>query len=449
MPNGAVNSTVATTKQPGYARTLVNCNCNLRMLLYLIAYLVVPVKMTIKRILTYITMMCFCGACSIAPPKLELPGKLDAVSDIYPYLEKATNKGSPPSITLAIIHNNGDHSIKSFGYTDVSRSARATEDTVYQWWSLTKLFTSTAIAQMQEKGLLDIDDPVEKHLPYFKVKKLDETSEPITIRQLLSHSSGLGDIGMSILGWIHYENDPSISQTELLKEKISKYNKLKAQPGLEGRYSNFGYIVLAALIEQVSGVSYESYIIKHILTPLEMNNTNFVYTNEMSSSEAIGSHPRDALSYVVPFYIDSDKTFREQRDGRIWFNRVYSDQKGSTGLIGSAADIVKFMKVILNKGEHNGVRILSEESINEMQNPIIAVHSSPAPDSENLAFGLGWFIGESDKGKTLSHGGAAMGFASLLRLYPEQGKGTVVFSNSTYLGRSMGNDVIRLISDAN
>jgi len=389
----------------------------------------------------------FCSGCAIAPPKLELPAKINSVPDLYPFLENATRKGVPPSITLAIIENDKEHDIKTFGYIDSSKKVRSTEDTVYQWWSLTKLFTAVAIAQLGENGHISVDDAVEKHLPYFTVRNLDDSSPPITIRQLLSHSSGLGDIGMSILGWIHYENESPIAQTELLKEKLSKYNKLVVQPGLEGRYSNFGYLVLAALIEQVSGISYESYIIQNILIPLGMNNTNFVYTDEMKLSEAIGSHPRDALSYIVPIYIDTNKAIKERRDGKIWFNRVYSDQKGSTGLIGSTADLVRFMKAILNKGELNGTRILSKDSIIEMQKPVIAIHKSPAPDSENLEFGLGWFIGNSDRGKTLTHGGAAMGFVSLLRLYPDQGKGVVVFSNSTYLGRTMGNRVISLIGE--
>jgi len=395
----------------------------------------------------FIFVFCICSGCAIAPPKLELPTKINSVPGIYPYLENATKNGKPPSVSLAIIENDKEHSIKSFGYIDSSKNVRSTEDTVYQWWSLTKLFTSVAIAQLAENGYINLDDAVVKHLPYFIVRNLDDSSAPITIRQLLSHSSGLGDIGISILGWIHYENDSPITQTELLKEKLSKYNKLKIQPGLEGRYSNFGYLVLAALIEQVTGISYESYIVQQILEPLGMKNTNFVYTDEMKLSEAIGSHPKDALSYVVPFYIDTNKAIKERRDGRIWFNRVYSDQKGATGLIGSTADLVKFMRFILNEGELDGTRILSKESIIEMQKPIIPVHKSPAPDSEELAFGLGWFVGESDKGKTLSHGGSAMGFASLLRLYLDEGKGVFVISNSTYLGRTMGNQVVNLIGD--
>lgn len=400
-----------------------------------------------KKLAIYVVVLIVCAGCAFAPPKLQLPKKLNSVSDIYPYLEDATKKGKPPSISLAIIENNNEHKIKSFGYVDPSKDIKATEETVYQWWSLTKLFTSVAVLQLQEKGYINIDDPVVMHLPYFEVNNLDDSSPPVTIKQVLSHSSGLGDIGISILGWIHFENDSPIDQTELLKENITRYNDLEVQPGLEGRYSNFGYLVLAALIEQVSGISYETYITENILAPLGMNKTNFVYTDDMKLSEAIGSHPRDALSYVVPIYIDTGKAISERRDGRIWFNRVYSDQKGATGLIGSTSDLTRFMRAVLNEGELDGVRILTKESIREMQNPIVSVNKSPAPDAEELEFGLGWFVGKSDNGITLSHGGAAMGFVSLLRLYPEQGKGIVVISNSTYLGRTMGNDIINLIGD--
>jgi len=398
-----------------------------------------------KKIILIIFILCAFSACSFAPPKLDLPDRIGMTADIDPYLLDATKKGFPPSISLAVISGGSVKYSKHFGYYDSSKLNRTTDDTVYQWWSLTKIFTSVAVMQLQEAGLLNINDPVKKHLPFFEVKNLDEGSNPITIKQLLSHSSGLGDIGMSILGWIHFEDDPKVNQTSFVKEKLPDYNKLEIQPGKEGRYSNFGYLVLAGLIESVSGHSYETYIVKNILTPLGMLNTNFVYTKAMGESEATGSHPKDALSYVVPFLIDTDKAIKEELDGRIWFNRVYSDQQGATGLIGSTADMIKFMKALLNNGILNGKRILSERSIAEMQRPIVAVNESPAPNSEGLEFGLGWFIGQSENGKELTHSGAGMGFVTTLKLYPEKGAGVIVFSNSTYLGRSMGHDIVNLV----
>lgn len=314
---------------------------------------------------------------------------------------------------------------------------------MYQWWSLTKLFTAAAVLQLHERDLLELDDPVSKYLPFFEVTNRNKDSDPITIRQLLSHSSGLGDIGFSILGWIHFDDSATINQIELLKEKLPRYAKLKSQPGTTGAYSNLGYIVLAALIESISGESYRSFIKTNILDPLEMNNTDFVYSDHMLKNEAQGSHPRDLLSYIVPFIIDEEKAISETHDGRIWFNRVYSIQQGSTGLIGSPEDIVKFMQALLNDGALNNKRILSPESVALMETPVIAVSKSPAP-ADGLDFGLGWFIAETENGKVLTHSGAGMGYVTTLRLYPEQDLGVFVIANSTYLGRSMGLDIVNL-----
>lgn len=383
------------------------------------------------------------------PPNLELPKKINSVTELDPYLENAVSKNAPPNISIAVIGKDKPLYFKSYGYADSLQTQKASNQTVYQWWSLTKIFTAIAVLQLEEKGLVHIDDPVVKHLPAFDVRNLKDQSRPITIRQLLSHTSGLGDIGMSILGWVHFENDPHVSQTDLLSKIFPKYNKLDTQPGQEGNYSNLGYIVLAALIEKVSGRPYEAYILNNILKPLKMNQTDFIYSDAMRAVEATGSHPKDFISRVVPIYLDTKRAVKEETNGVLWFNRLFSDQKGSTGLIGSVDDMGRFMRMLLNRGELEGVRILSQANIEKMQEPIIAVSSSPAPDPKNLFFGLSWFIESSSGEKTLAHGGAGMAFVTLLKLYPEKGLGVVVFANSTYLGRTMGLELVELLGHLN
>jgi len=386
-------------------------------------------------------------ACSISPPRLVLPDSIDTIDELEPYLQRAVEEAKPPGISVAVVNNEGTLYSKSFGYADPLLKKMATADTVYQWWSLTKLFTAVAVMQLQEDGLIDISDPVAQHLPYFKVKNGDGSSQSLTIEQLLSHSSGLGDIGISILGWIHYEDDPHISQTTLLKRELPNYDELKTSPGEEGRYSNLGYLVLAGLIEEVSGRSYETYIIEEILLPLGMVSTNFIYTHSMAPVEAMGSHPRDLFSFIASFLIDMDRAVKERSNSILWFNRVYSDQKGATGLIGSANDITKFMRAILNKGELDGVRILSEESIEQMQRPIIAISDSPIPSDEEFKFALSWFVGAENGERVLSHGGGGMAFVTMLKLFPDSGIGIVVIANSTYLGRDMGSGIVDLIGE--
>ncbi len=387
-----------------------------------------------------VSLLCVCllfASCAVLPPKLHLPETVSSISELEPFLNKAVAKQAPPSISIAVVKDKQVVYSNAFGHADADQKIPATPDTVYQWWSITKLFTAVAILQLQEKKQLSIDDPVLKYLPTFTTRGKNVDPAQISIKQLLSHSSGLGDIGLSILGWIHFDGDPHPDQTELFNNTVNKYNKLKAKPGEKGSYSNFGYLALAAVIESVSSMPYEEYILKFILQPLGMDNTGFVYSPQMKAAEATGSHPSDLISKLVPLFLDTDRAVERKRKGILWFNPVYSDQKGASGLIGPATDLIKFMMLFLPSDEITAKPILSRDSIALMQSPVISVDKSPAPASE-LQFGLGWFIGESNGELTLNHGGTGMAYISMLILYPAENIGTVVMANSTYLGRTMG-----------
>ena len=399
------------------------------------------------RFLAVIAALSLClGAtgCAFLPPKLVLPDTVATVEQLEPYLEDAVSSKTPPSVSVGVVRDGKVAYAKSFGYSDSLATVEASPDTVYQWWSLTKLFTVVAILQLQEQGLLSIDDPVAQHLPTFKVRGKQGKGQEITIKHLLSHSSGLGDIGMEILGWVHFDGDPHPVQTEFFNGKVEKFNKLKKAPGEEGRYSNFGYLALAAVIESVSGAAYEKYVVDNITVPLDMQSTHFIYTPTMERKAATGSHPNDFISKIVPIYLDTDRAVKEKRDNILWFNPVYSDQKGSTGLIGSVNDLMKFMNLFLADSTESENPVLGSQSLNLMKTPVVKVVKSPAP-VKNLQFGLGWFIGESDGELTLTHGGSGMAFVSMLTLYPERKLGTVVVANSTYLGRTMGFGLSQLL----
>ena len=311
------------------------------------------------------------------------------ISDAETYLQDLVDQKTPPGLSVIVVKGENEVYSKGFGFADVPQNKKATPATVYQWWSMTKPFTATAILQLQEKGLLNIDDPVKKYLSFFDVKRPKEASNKITIRQLLSHSAGLGDIGMEILGWIHYEDDRSFNQTELVKNQLSKHQKLKALPGVQGRYSNLGYMLLAAIIEKVSGQSYDKYIQHHILNPLRMEHTGFYYTPEMIETAAAGTHPRDFMSLIAFTMIEKQRAVREKKDGIYWFNSIYANQQGSTGLIGSTEDLSHFMIAMLNEGAWNGQKILSQESIKMMQIPQIKVEKKSCSGPRRATI---WFV---------------------------------------------------------
>jgi len=387
------------------------------------------------------------GYLTLVPRPLETPDTVADLAELESYLDDLTghNADSPPGLSLVVVNNGEIVYQKGFGLADGPRNIPATADTVYNYWSITKIPTAIAILQLQEQGLLSIDDPVISYLPFFTAQYPSANSEIVTLRHLLNHSSGLLNNVPEILRWIHTDGDPEWNQTDLIREKFPDYATLAYEPGSKGMYTNVGYMLLAAAIEAVSEQSYEQYVVEHILEPLRMTQTGFAYTSSMMASEAAGAHPSvDIQSLLLALLdIDMDRLVREERDGIMWFNHVYSDQNGPTGLIGPPTDLARLIIAYLNRGEYEGERILSEESVATMTNEShLRPGSSPeAADFDEMYHGLGWFAipiaastGRQDK-FYLAHSGGGPGFSTNMRLYPEDNFGVVIMANGTYLER--------------
>jgi len=388
----------------------------------------------------------------IAKP-LKPPETISSLAELEAYLDNLTghNSDSPPGVSLVVVKDGEIVYQKGFGMADGPKNIPATADTVYNTWSMVKAMTAAAVLQLQEQGLLNIDDPVADYLPFFEVQYPSEDSEIVTIRHLMNHSSGLSNNVPEVFKWIHFDGDLEWNQTELIKEKLPDYNELAYKPGSEAIYTNVGYMVLVAIIEAVSGQTYQQYMIDHIFKPLEMKDTNWTYTEATIDREAAGSSPSvDFQALMLPLLLDGtqmDAIIRERDDGVIWFNRVYTEQKGPTGPISTAADMSRFIMAILNEGELDGQRILSEESVVLMinENHVLPGNSPEArsyKDYEQMYHGLGWYVVKDPELVFIAHSGGGPGFASDMRLYPDRELGMVVIANGTYLPKREINDLI-------
>ncbi len=387
-----------------------------------------------------ILLLIMIGFVGLRPKFPPPPASIETVGELDAYLGTLVNHntGSPPGLSLTVVKAGNIVYQNAFGLADAPNKIPATPQTVYNQWSLTKVFTAVAILQLQEKNRLLIDDPVVKYLAFFDVQYPSADSEAITIRHLLTHSSGLPNNTPEVVGWVHTDGDPAWNQTELLQTKLPAYAELKFEPGQHVAYTNIGYMVLAAIIEETSGQAYEDYVVENILVPLGMNLTNFIYTAAMEGYAAAGAHPQwDMFTPLLPFLIDNlDELVREKTDGVIWFNHVYSDQNGPTGLIGPPTDTARFLMAFLNNGKLDGQQILTPESIDMMLNDF---HSQMRENPENTKpdepyQGLGWLIVPySDGTYHLEHSGGGPGFAVDMRVYPDKALGMVIMANGTYL----------------
>lgn len=360
----------------------------------------------------------------LAPHPPGVPDQVNNVHELDAFLGRLAASGNPPGLSAAVVKDGQLVYNRAFGYANGPKSIQAVPETVYHWWSMTKIPTVVAILQLREQGKLNLDDPVKTHLPWFNVIYPSDSSPVVTILHLLQHSSGLPDTMPSMIGWVH-DDDATRDQTRLVKTYLPEYNKLKFTPGTNNLYSNFNYMVLGAIIESASGQPYEEYIIMHILKPLRMSQTGFVYTTSMARHEAAGTLP--VIHYytpLLPLFIGTKKISYERQGKLLWMHRVYIDATPSTGLLGPASDVARFMLMVLNGGSLDNTVILSRESVS------LLTKTQPVRGQ-----GLGWFVGESGSSRFLEHAGGGPGFATIFRIYPDDNIGIVVLANGTDLDR--------------
>jgi CubicO group peptidase (beta-lactamase class C family) len=356
----------------------------------------------------------------LAPKPPKTPDSAANVAELEAYLNDLVASETPPGLSVTVVKAGEEVYSKGFGYADLPNGVEATPDTVYHWWSMTKVTTAVAILQLAEQGKLSLDDPVVDHLPFFQVEYPSADSEVITIRHLLNHTSGLPDMIPDMLGWVHTE-DMTMDQTAILKTQLPSFNTLKYEPGRDAAYTNLSYLVLGAVIEAVSGQSYEAYIRENVLQPLAMNDTDFIYRDEMAAHEAMGSHPFvSVFTPMLPFLLDMDALVSQRVGTQYWFKRVYLDVTPSTGLIGSAPDAAVLMLDLLR----DEPQLLTAESTAAMQ---------PTGDQPGER-PLGWAEFGQENGRSwVQHRGGGPGFATVMRLYPEEDLGVLIMANNTNL----------------
>lgn len=323
------------------------------------------------------------GAVSAQTASTE--AKIDA------YLADKVSAAGIPGLAVAVVHDGAVIFSRAYGVRKLGKKEKLTPDHIFHFASVSKPFVATAIVQLVEKGELKLDDPVVKHLPYFRLA--DERYSDITIRQMLNHTAGMPDV--EDYGWDKPQFDKGAAERYV---RSLSSEKLLWAPGSDWQYSNIAFDVLGDLIAKVSGLSFEEYMRVNILEPIGMVNSSFIYP-EIDKKLRTTGHTGDParVSSVYPY------------------NRRHAP---SSTLNSSVAEMTRWMLVNLNWGELDGHRILSDESYDLLW--------TVTTDHE---IGLGWFIYEESGTWEVSHGGSDLGFRSHIMLSPDDGIGIVMASN--------------------
>jgi CubicO group peptidase (beta-lactamase class C family) len=277
-------------------------------------------------------------------------------------------------------------SFEAVGWLNIEKNVPMSKDAIFQIASMTKPITAIGIMQLQEAGKLDIDDSVAKHLLEFQGQMLvaerkadslllEKPNRPITIKDLLTHTSGLPAEYPAGLGDLILKRDRTLAEGTLA---ISQ-QPLTFDPGTRWAYCSPGFDTLGRIIEVLSGMPYEDYIERHVLRPLGMADTVFYFPKERMRRR------------VAPIYEKREGMLRQSPAPAGWVIGARSERKHpvpSGGLYSTGADLARLYRMMLNDGELGGERILSRESVKQMTS--LQTGDLQAGFAPGRGFGLGW-----------------------------------------------------------
>ncbi len=334
---------------------------------------------------------------------------------IKSFMETQMHRYKIPGAALAIVRNGEVEYLAGFGVANV-KGEPVTPDTPFLLASVSKSFTALGLMQLVEAGLLSLDDPVQKHLPWFQVA--GEQGEPLTIAHLLYQTSGFSEIE-GVRATLRPDS-PDALETAVRELRAGA---LKFKPGEGWEYSNLNYDVLGLLIQQVSGQSYESYIQKNIFDPLGMTHSYTSLSEARANGAASGYYPFFGIPLVY--------------DNRMPYSRATLP---SAGLWSSVSDLSRYLIAHLNQGQYGEAMLLSAESAAQL-------HQTGYEWEPGSGYAMGWtrvkdFLGR-DLLDTLTtdlknyehlplvfHGGDCVNYFATLFFLPEQDFGVALLMNS-------------------
>jgi len=322
-------------------------------------------------IFTLITLLLFSVSCLAQ----------DVATKVDEYINAQTKLGAFSGSVL-IAHGGKVLLSKGYGMANLELGVPNTPQTKFRLGSVTKQFTAMAIMQLQERGLLDVNNPITKYIPDYP------NGEKITIRHLLTHTSGIPNL----------TDFPDFLETMMLPSPVEKTierfkNKpLEFEPGEKFSYSNSGYVLLGYLIEKISGKSYEDFLSENIFQPLNMVNSGYDHSSTILKNRASG--------------------YSLGTDGII--NAAYIDMSlplGGGSLYSTVEDLYLWDRALYTE------ELVSKTIMDKIFTPFL----------EEYAYG--WNVSELYKHKRISHSGGINGFSSNISRYPDDDLCIVVLSN--------------------
>ena len=317
------------------------------------------------------------------------------------YMQKVLDDYHIAGGVVSVVKDGRVYFEKGYGYSNLSNHTPVNPITTgFQIASVSKLFTATAAMQLVEQGKLSLNSDINDYLTAFKIK--NSYSKPVTLQNLLTHTSGL-DIREPL--YIRTTGKALFNSLEPLENVLSKdLPPVVREPGTFCQYNVYGMALTGYLVQKASGMPIDQYITQNILKPLDMKNSSYGLTSTILPNMS------------KPYQYSNGKFFEQG------YTLISDHPSGSICTTGS--DMSKFMIMHLNNGQYRGKRILAENTAQNMHQ-----HHYPN-DSRLTGYGLGFYETIRNGYRTIEHGGSLPSFSSKMTLLPEKNIGMFVAINT-------------------
>ncbi len=341
---------------------------------------------------------------------ISLNAQIITSAQIDSVVENTLKTFDVPGIAVAVVKDGKVIHAKGYGVRSLNTKEKVTENTLFGIASNSKAFTSAALGMLQDEGKLSYDDKVRDYIPEFKMYNPYVTEE-FTIRDMLTHRSGLGLGAGDLMFWPDSNNF-------LKKDIIHNLRYLKPVSSFRSKYDydNLMYILAGEIIARVSGMSWEEFIDKRILKPLQMTSTAPSFSRLKDKSNVIDPHaPVDGKVKVI------------RRD---WNETANS----AGGIYSSVVDMSKWIIMQMDNGKYGeGLKqqLFSEAVHDDMWTPqtILLVRGKNAYNTHFSSYGLGWGLSDVKGYKQATHTGGLAGIVTQVTIIPDIKLGIIVFTN--------------------
>jgi CubicO group peptidase (beta-lactamase class C family) len=320
---------------------------------------------------------------------------------------RAMNEDAVPGMGVGIVRGSERIYAKGFGQANAERGRPVSPRTVFRIGSISKTMTAIGLMQLWERGLFDLDDPVNDHLRSYKLRQSDPTAPPVTFRHMLTHTAGIGevrgprDLFRPVIGLGAKPGKPVPTPAEYYPKGL----RPAVRPGTKWAYSNHAFNTLGQLVEDISGEPFATYMRRQVFEPLGMESTDYLLSERVREGLAQGYNfsksklkPVDYLEITV---------------------------RGAGSVFSTVEDMCLYAAALLGGGENEYGRVLDQETLSLMMEPHYRL------DDRLPAMGFAFLLDDFDGHTVAGHDGGWPGFFSSMVLCPSEEVGVVAFVNAS------------------